>query len=350
VKGIVVQRAIVSIWVILLCLTTVSASVAQGIKLPQNISPPRETRAGQDVTGARDHPLLKRYPGSSIVRYEKQKSGPYTLPTGPVVKWDYTKELPDFAAKKLDLEGEVTRITYVVRLGPPSADVFGTLKNDLMTVGFRPLYEAKGADFGRAQGNLFKNLAEQLFEYSPKGAHFLSAKYEGTAATVYVALYVTEYQIGTTSVRVRPGQTILQLDVVELKPTSDKLVVVSASDISRGLEASGRVAVYGILFDSNKSDVKPESRAALEEIAKYLRSNVNAKLDVVGHTDNVGSYDSNLDLSRARAAAVVSALVGEYNINPQRLRASGVGFLAPVASNATEDGHAKNRRVELLPQ
>ena len=107
----------------------------------------------------------------------------------------------------------------------------------------------------------------------------------------------------------------MQLDVVELKPTSDKLVVVSASDISRGLEASGRVAVYGILFDSNKSDVKPESRAALEEIAKYLRSNVNAKLDVVGHTDNVGSYDSNLDLSRARAAAVVSALVGEYNIN-----------------------------------
>lgn len=103
-KGIVVQRAIVSIWVMLLCLTTVSASVAQGIKLPQNISPPRETRAGQDVTGARDHPLLKRYPGSSVVRYEKQKSGSYTLPTGPVVKWDYTKELPDFAAKKLDLE------------------------------------------------------------------------------------------------------------------------------------------------------------------------------------------------------------------------------------------------------
>ena len=66
----------------------------------------------------------------------------------------------------------MTRITYVVRLGPPSADVFGTLKNDLMSVGFRPLYEAKGADFGRAQGNLFKNLAEQLFEYSPKGAHF----------------------------------------------------------------------------------------------------------------------------------------------------------------------------------
>ncbi len=100
------------------------------------------------------------------------------------------------------------------------------------------------------------------------------------------------------------------------------------------------MALYGILFDSSKSDVKPESRPALDEIAKFLRSNVNAKLDVVGHTDNVGSYDSNLDLSRARAAAVVGTLVGEYNINPQRLRASGVGFLAPVASNATEEGDA----------
>jgi OmpA-OmpF porin, OOP family len=161
---------------------------------------------------------------------------------------------------------------------------------------------------------------------------------------------VTEYEIGTTSVRVRPGQVILQLDLIETKPVSDKLIVVSASDISKGLEASGRVALYGILFDTNKSDIKPESRPALDEIAKYLRSNANAKLDVVGHTDNIGSYDSNLDLSRARAAAVVGTLVGEYNINPQRLRASGVGFLAPIASNANDDGRTKNRRVELLLQ
>jgi len=78
-----------------------------------------------------------------------------------------------------------------------------------------------------------------------------------------------------------------------------------------------------------------------------LRSNANAKVDVVGHTDNIGSYDSNLDLSRARAAAVVGTLVSEYTINPQRLRASGVGFLAPIASNANDDGRAKNRRVEI---
>src|SRR6266545_844538 len=270
----------------------------------------------QDVKGARDHPLVKRFPGSTIVRYEKRNSTEYTLPTGPLLKWDYARSQPDFGGKKLDLEGDVTRFTYVVRPGPSAGEVFGGYKSDLAAKGFKPLYEARGATIGRSQGNLYQNLAGQLLEYSPKGAHFLS----------------------------------VQLDVVEVKPVSDKLVVVSASEISRGLETAGRVALYGILFDSNKADIKAESRPALEEIAKFLRSTPNAKLDVVGHTDNVGSYDSNLDLSRARAMAVVGILVKEYDLNPQRLRASGVGFLAPIASNAAEEGRAKNRRVELLPQ
>jgi OmpA-OmpF porin, OOP family len=299
---------------------------------------------------AGDHPLVKRFPGSTLVRYDKQNSAVYTLPTGPVVKWDYAKGQPDFAGRKLELEGDVTRITYVVRPGPTSAEVYGGLKKELMAKGFKALYEAKGAEFGKGQGNLYQNLREQLLEYSPKGAHFLSAKFDGVPGTVHVALYVTEYEIGATSVRVRPGQAVLQLDVIEMKPASDKLVVVSASDISKALETSGRVALYGILFDSNRSDMKPESRPALEEIAKYLRASPNTRVDVVGHTDNVGGYDSNLDLSRTRAAAVVSVLVKEYDINPQRLRASGVGFLAPVASNSSEEGRAKNRRVELLPQ
>jgi outer membrane protein OmpA-like peptidoglycan-associated protein len=90
-------------------------------------------------------------------------------------------------------------------------------------------------------------------------------------------LDVAEYEIGTTSVRVRPGQVVFQLDLIEVRPVSDKLVVVSASDISRRLETSGRVALYGILFDTNKSDIKPGSRAALDEIAKYLRANPNVK-------------------------------------------------------------------------
>ena len=334
--------------VVLVALTTASGAIAQ--RPPRDIRPTQDARSASDIRGARDHALAKRFPGSWIVRYQKENSSAYTLPTGPVAKWDYAKGQPDFAGRRLELEGELTRITYVVRAGASSAEVFGALKSDLLGKGFKVIYEAKGADFGRAQGNLYQNLGDQLFEYSPKGAYFLSAKHDGAPATTYVALYVTEYEMGTTPVRIRPGQAILQLDIVDVRPVSDKLIVVSANDISKGLEASGRIALYGILFDSNKSEVKTESRPALDEIAKYLQANGNAKLEVVGHTDNVGSYDSNLDLSRARAAAVVRILVEQYNIGPQRLRPSGVGFLAPIASNAAEDGRAKNRRVELLPQ
>jgi OmpA-OmpF porin, OOP family len=305
---------------------------------------------GQDIKGARDHPLVRRFPGAAIVQYEKRSSAQYTVPTGPLIKWDYARAQPDFGGKKLDLEGEVTRITYVVPRGASAAGVFRGYKSELVARGFKILYEAEGTEVGRSQGNLYQGLGGQLLEYSPRAAHFLTAKLDNVPVTTYVALYATEYEIGATSVKIRSGQVVLQLDLIEVAPVSDKLVVVSASDISKGLESSGRVALYGILFDSNKAEIKPESRPAIDEIAKFLRSVPNAKLDVVGHTDNVGSYDSNLDLSRARAAAVVGSLVKEYDINPQRLRASGVGFLAPIASNLTDAGRAKNRRVELLPQ
>jgi len=180
-----------------LSLMSSSAIVAQGVKRPpENIKSTREGRGVSDIRDARDHPLVKRFPGSSIVRYEKEDSGNYTLPTGPIVRWDYTNDQPDFAGKKLDLEGQVTRITYLVRPGSSSAEVFASLKNDLMTKGFKSYYEAQGPAFGRAQGNLYKNLREQLFEYNPKGARFLSAKYvsrssyfEGLAVAIIEGSY-----------------------------------------------------------------------------------------------------------------------------------------------------------------
>ena len=118
--------------------------------------------SAQDIKGGRDHPLVKRFPGSTLVRYDKQNSAVYTLPTGPVVKWDYVKGQPDFAGRRLELEGDLTRITYVVRPGPTSAEVCGSLRKELMAKGFKPLYEAKGAEFGKGQGNLYQNLREQL--------------------------------------------------------------------------------------------------------------------------------------------------------------------------------------------
>ncbi len=127
-------------------------------------------------------------------------------------------------------------------------------------------------------------------------------------------------------------------------------VVADAKLMAEGIGLTGHVAIYGIYFDFNKSDVKPESEPALNEIAKLLSANPNLQVLVVGHTDNVGGIDYNMKLSLARANAVVQSLTTKYKVNPQSLKAYGAGQLAPVAPNKTEEGRAKNRRVELVEQ
>jgi outer membrane protein OmpA-like peptidoglycan-associated protein len=141
----------------------------------------------------------------------------------------------------------------------------------------------------------------------------------------------------------------LYLTVIE-KEAMTQEIVADASFMSEGIKTSGHVAIYGIYFDFNKAEVKPESEPALKEITKLLQQDPNLKLYVVGHTDNVGAIDYNMKLSQQRAEAVVKELVTKYNVAPGRLAAYGVGPLAPVTSNDTEEGQAKNRRVELVKQ
>jgi outer membrane protein OmpA-like peptidoglycan-associated protein len=139
------------------------------------------------------------------------------------------------------------------------------------------------------------------------------------------------------------------LTIVE-KQTMVQEVVASAALFQAGLNSSGHVEVPGIYFDTGKSELKPESGAALAEIAKLLKGDPALKVFVVGHTDNVASLDLNTKLSQARAEAVVQALVGSHGIAAARLIGRGAGPLAPVASNDSEAGRARNRRVELVKQ
>jgi outer membrane protein OmpA-like peptidoglycan-associated protein len=126
-------------------------------------------------------------------------------------------------------------------------------------------------------------------------------------------------------------------------------VVADAAALRSGLQENGHVEVPGILFDFGKSDVKPESEPALKELTAMLQANTALKVWVVGHTDNVGSAESNLTLSGARAAAAIKALALR-GIGANRLAPHGAGPYAPVASNATDEGRARNRRVELVAQ
>jgi OOP family OmpA-OmpF porin len=112
------------------------------------------------------------------------------------------------------------------------------------------------------------------------------------------------------------------------------------------LTENGHVEVPGIFFDFAKADIKPESEPALKELTAMLQASAALKVWVVGHTDNTGSLDTNMTLSGARAASVVKALV-QRGIGANRLAPHGAGPYAPVASNATDEGRARNRRVEL---
>ena len=152
-----------------------------------------------------------------------------------------------------------------------------------------------------------------------------------------------------TWAQIERGNGKIWLRIVE-KKAMEQYVVADAAALGNDIRTSGHAAVYGILFDTGKSAIKPESAQAIGEIAKLLKADPTLKIHVVGHTDNVGDVDSNIKLSKDRGEAVLQALTRDHGIAAARLKSYGCGQFAPVASNDTEEGRAKNRRVELVKQ
>lgn len=123
---------------------------------------------------------------------------------------------------------------------------------------------------------------------------------------------------------------------------------VNAVGIKGSIDNIGKIALYGILFDTGKADVKPESEKELKEVASYLQSNPGVSVYIVGHTDSQGDAATNLKLSKSRGEAVKQYLITKFKIEAVRLAGDGVGQLCPVASNDTEQGRKLNRRVEIV--
>ncbi|MEI7824609.1 MAG: OmpA family protein [Chlorobiaceae bacterium] len=312
-----------------------------------------------DLANSKDSPLLRRFAGSSIVGYQVKSYDEYNLQTSTFSRYNLESKKREYVKPPLKPAGRLTRLWYEAAGDTGSLEVFRNYLNEFAARGFVILYNSKKdpaatrwnnylAPFGAMdiQTNRSKYI---FFAAEESGVCVASAKKSRPEGDVYVHLTVVEWGKSDAVYKAKRGAYVA-VDIIETQPMVQKMVTVSAAEMSQSITAAGKVALYGIYFDANKWDIKPTSRPALQEIATLLKQQPALKLHVVGHTDNIGGYEFNTGLSKRRAEAVVASLVKEFGISPLRLTANGAAYLAPVASNATEAGRAKNRRVELVPR
>ncbi|WP_284420366.1 MULTISPECIES: OmpA family protein [unclassified Bradyrhizobium] len=282
-----------------------------------------------DVAGAKDYPGIGRFAGSVITGYVAKDFDAARLQAAPFKDGKATDERR--------LEGRIVRIAYRTAPGPSILEVARNFENQLAKQGFEPLF---ACDTDACGGIPFTEAIDILpvpqmwvdgFEY-----RYVAGRKAADGREIYAGVLVSQNN----------QQIYAQLTIAELGAMENKMV--SAAAMAKGLGDKGHIALYGIYFDTDKATIKPESRPTLEQIAQLLTGQPQLNVFIVGHTDNQGSYDYNLDLSRRRAEAVAAELVRSFRIVPARLRTAGVGLLAPVGSNATDAGRALNRRVELV--
>jgi OmpA-OmpF porin, OOP family len=253
----------------------------------------------QDIKGSKDHPLLTRMPDFHITGYKDTEFDSY--------KFNIQNKTPEV------IEGHKYYIQYNLNSGasePGELKIRRNVQDALKKIGGKVVFDDN-----------FNKTSTIMVQKDNK----------------------------ETWIEVRSYANMYRLNIVEREAMKQE-ITANAEAMGNDINSTGHVAVYGIFFDSGKTEIKPESDLAIEQISKLLLSNAALKLYVVGHTDNVGTIEANMKLSKDRADAVVNALVTKYAIPAARLKSYGVASLSPVASNDTEEGKAKNRRVELVKQ
>ena len=250
----------------------------------------------KDAKGCKDSPLISRFPGSYITSCTDTAAGGF----------DFTVTVDNKQTPK-HIGGELHQVQYSWPATASKSEVVRNLNIALKKAGYTFDYDS--GDYGDFTVHMGKT-------------------------------WIME--------EVSSGHWYRQTMMVDKELPN--LVVATAAALSTSLTGAGHTVVSGIFFDTGKSDVKPDSDPALQQVAKMLKSKPTLKVYVVGHTDNVGGVAGNVDLSKRRAAAVVLLLTTKYGVAPAQLQPYGNGPYAPIASNASEDGRALNRRVELVEQ
>ncbi|HVN57013.1 MAG TPA: OmpA family protein [Bacteroidales bacterium] len=259
-------------------------------------------RGQQDIEGGKDPALFNRMPNHHISDFTENQFDKYEF------------RISD--GKTQVVEGHLLKVNYDINDNAPAVSgiqVVRNYTNAVKKIGGQIVYEWEDGGYQCSVMKVVKNNLE---------------------AWAYVE---------------SAGNGMYKVVVVE-KQLMNQDVVADAASMAKTISETGKVAIYGIHFDFGKSTLKPESQSTLQQIKKLLDSDPSLKLYVVGHTDNVGDFDSNIKLSNERAGTVVNALTTQYGINQSRLKAWGDGATAPVATNGTEEGRALNRRVELVKQ
>jgi outer membrane protein OmpA-like peptidoglycan-associated protein len=328
-----------------------------------------------DAAGSRDHEHLRRFEGSLILSYSQSVFDEFALPLSPLVEVpgesDAKNNVVFRPSSSKPLEGRHTLLVYLLPEGRSTLEVVRNYRDEAQGAGGNALFECADADcggepaYGMFGGGSRTSLA--MFLQAPQKVtdtyrsiawcardskhadqRYLATEVPAQAMHVSVHAYRIVAPDAGPPCALLNGRVIAVVDVIDARPRESRMVTVTADEMASAIAGSGSVALYGILFDFNQALVKPESEPALGEIAKYLAGAPESKVLIVGHTDNVGSYAFNLDLSQRRAVAVVDALVARHHIARERMTPIGVSFASPVASNRDEVGRAKNRRVAIV--
>jgi len=316
-----------------------------------------------DLRGSTDHPAISRFVGSLLVGYGQQDWATTEFPGASGMSKSERHKFAD----PMQLEGKVTRLYYLGPVGKTPLEIFRNQQQALMAAGFKPRFScelkpcadayfaldtsargktmnwAKGALVG-VKGNNFKGARWGLpMALGTDEARILAGTLNRGGSDLQILVYTSEAENEYTD------RAASYIEIVEPKAMPTGQVTVDAKAIGQGLQAEGKIALYGILFDTGKAELKPESNPQLDQMVAVLRTQPTVKVFIVGHTDNAGSLEANVRLSQSRAQAVVAALM-QRGIAATRLQAHGNANFAPLASNASEEGRAKNRRVEMVLQ
>ena len=323
-----------------------------------------------DVPGSHDPAFLKRFQGSQIIYYLTRTFDQYNMVVGTAVtNTNRPAGAPPNYILFNDLniakmEGSVVRVIYRVPVGYTALELLRNYEDEFKELGFDITGELlpcirtynylgiESVSFGQLGMERLNNI------YTVPGGNtdadgpacYFSASGTIDGHNVGASVMVVEKHGNLkpwTDLTLKDGEIVVGVDIVTAKAVANQMVAVKASDMAAALASKGSIDIYGILFDTDKTDIKPESSKTLDEIASLLKIDQSLKLEISGHTDNTGSVEHNQKLSEGRAQAVVAALVKTYGIDPSRLTAAGFGDTRPVADNGNEAGRAKNRRVEL---